>query len=539
MTQKNESFEIEMNVSKEEMEKLYEESFKSYDLDLLKKEDNDEERIVDGKIVRITDKDVIVDVGLKSEGVINIADFSEPENVKVGDDVKVYIENFENEDGFADISLKKAMFLELWPKLQDSNEQGKKIDGIIKKRVKGGMIVDLMGIEAFLPGSQIDLQPISDLDSLINQKFEFKVIKLNYKRRNIVVSRRIILESEKEDRKMEYIENLKEGDAVKGTVKNITEFGAFIEIEKGIDGLLYITDMSWGRILHPSEIVSIGDNIDVMVTSIDRERGRISLGLKQLSPYPWENIEEKYPIGSRQKGRVISIEDYGAFVELEKGVEGLIHISEMSWTQHIKHPSEIVEIGDEIEAIVLSIDKKNERISLGIKQLADNPWDKFNTGDIVKGNVTKVTKFGAFVEIASGIEALLHISNVSWDKEDLKAEEEFNEGDEVEAKIINIDSAKKRISLGIKQLQDDPMDKFSVGEELKGKIFDTKDKTIVIDIGENFKAIIPKRLIANEADVEGHYNKDDEIEVKVVEIDKNKRRLIVTDIQGNISNENE
>ncbi len=539
MTNKNEFFEIESNLSREEMEKLYEDSFKSYDLDLFKKEDNDDERIIDGKIVRITDKDVIVDVGLKSEGVINIADFSEPDKVKVGDTVKVYIESFENEDGFADISLKKAMFLELWPKLQESNEKGKKIEGIVKKRVKGGMIVDMMGIEAFLPGSQIDLQPISDLDDLVNQKLEFKVIKLNYKRRNIVVSRRIILESEKEDRKLEYIENLKEGDIVKGTVKNITEFGAFIEIEKGIDGLLYITDMSWGRILHPSEIVAIGDVIDIMVTSIDRERGRISLGLKQLAPYPWENIEEKYPIGSRQKGKVISIEEYGAFVELEKGVEGLIHISEMSWTQHIKHPSEMVEIGDELEAIVLSIDKKNERISLGLKQLADNPWDKFNVNDQVSGKITKVTKFGAFVEIAPGIEALLHISNVSWDQEDLKAEEEFIEGNEVEAKIINIDSAKKRISLGVKQMQDDPMDKFTVGQELTGRIDDNKDKTIVIDIGENFKAIIPKRLIANEDDVESNYNKEAEISVKVVEIDKNKRRLIVTDIQGNITDEGE
>ncbi len=533
----NQSFEIEMDISKEEMEKLYEESFKSYDLDLFKKEDNDDERIIDGKIVRITDKDVIVDVGLKSEGIINIGDFPEPDKVQVGDEIKIYIESFENEDGFADISLKKAMFLQLWPKLEDSNEKGTKINGIIKKRVKGGMIVDLFGVEAFLPGSQIDLQPITNLDDLVTQTMEFRVIKLNYKRRNIVVSRRVILESEKEGKKMEYIQNLKEGDVVKGTVKNITEFGAFIEIEKGIDGLLYITDMSWGRILHPSEVVSIGDNIDVIVTSIDHERGRISLGLKQLAPYPWDKIEDKYPIGSRQKGKVISLEDYGAFIELEKGVEGLIHISEMSWTQHIKHPSEIVEIGDEVEAIVLSIDKKNERISLGLKQLADNPWDKFKVGDVINGKITKITKFGAFVEISIGIEALLHISNVSWDKENISTEETFTVGNSIEAKIINIDSVKKRISLGIKQMENDPMDEFAVGQTLEGKVFDVKDKTIVIDIDRDFKAIIPRRLIANEENIEDYYKKDDVHNVKIIEIDKTKRRLIVTDMKEKIENE--
>ncbi len=533
----NQSFEIEMDISKEEMEKLYEESFKSYDLDLFKKEDNDDERIIDGKIVRITDKDVIVDVGLKSEGIINIGDFPEPDKVQVGDEIKIYIESFENEDGFADISLKKAMFLQLWPKLEDSNEKGTKINGIIKKRVKGGMIADIIGVEAFLPGSQIDLQPITNLDDLVTQTMEFRVIKLNYKRRNIVVSRRVILESEKEGKKMEYIQNLKEGDVVKGTVKNITEFGAFIEIEKGIDGLLYITDMSWGRILHPSEVVSIGDNIDVIVTSIDHERGRISLGLKQLSPYPWDKIEDKYPIGSRQKGKVISLEDYGAFIELEKGVEGLIHISEMSWTQHIKHPSEIVEIGDEVEAIVLSIDKKNERISLGLKQLADNPWDKFKVGDVINGKITKITKFGAFVEISVGIEALLHISNVSWDKENIISEETFTIGNNIEAKIINIDSIKKRISLGIKQMENDPMDEFAVGQTLEGKVFDVKDKTIVIDIDRDFKAIIPRRLIANEENIEDYYKKDDVHNVKIIEIDKTKRRLIVTDMKEKSGNE--
>ncbi|MFO8061886.1 MAG: 30S ribosomal protein S1 [bacterium] len=537
---KDYTFEVQTDYSNEKMEELINESLHTYDLPLLDKrgDGDDEERIIDGRVVRKTDKDLIIDVGLKSEGIVSLSDVADPDEIEVGDTIKVYIENFENNQGFADISLKKARFLQLWPKLEESNEDGSPVEGVIKKRVKGGMIVSLLGVEAFLPGSQIDLQPVSDMDALIGERMKFKVIKLNYKRRNIVVSRRVILESEKEDRKMEYIENLNEGDIVEGVVKNITEFGAFIEIERGIDGLLYITDMSWGRILHPSEIVSIGDTVKVMVTSIDRERGRISLGLKQLTPYPWKDIEEKYPIGSRQEGKIISIEDYGAFVELEKGVEGLIHISEMSWTQHIKHPSEVVEIGDEVEAIVLSIDKKNERISLGIKQLADNPWDRFNEGDIVEGTVKKVAKFGAFVEIAPGIEALLHISNVSWDKTDLEAEEEFNEGEEIEAKIINIDPIKKRISLGLKQMGDDPIDKYNVGDMVTGKIFETKDKTVIIDIDEPFKAIIPSRLIAIPSETpEADYPKDKEIEVKIIEIDKSKRRLIVTDRTGEVTNE--
>jgi len=537
---KDYTFEVQTDYSNEKMEELINESLHTYDLPLLDKrgDGDDEERIIDGRVVRKTEKDLIIDVGLKSEGVVSLSDVADPDEIEVGDTIKVYIENFENNQGFADISLKKARFLQLWPKLEESNEDGSPVEGVIKKRVKGGMIVSLLGVEAFLPGSQIDLQPVSDMDALIGERMKFRVIKLNYKRRNIVVSRRVILESEKEDRKMEYIENLNEGDIVEGVVKNITEFGAFIEIERGIDGLLYITDMSWGRILHPSEIVSIGDTVKVMVTSIDRERGRISLGLKQLTPYPWKDIEEKYPIGSRQEGKIISIEDYGAFVELEKGVEGLIHISEMSWTQHIKHPSEVVEIGDEVEAIVLSIDKKNERISLGIKQLADNPWDRFTEGDIVEGTVKKVAKFGAFVEIAPGIEALLHISNVSWDKTDLEAEEEFNEGEEIEAKIINIDPIKKRISLGLKQMGDDPIDKYNVGDMVTGKIFETKDKTVIIDIDEPFKAIIPSRLIAIPSEnPEADYPKDKEIEVKIIEIDKSKRRLIVTDRTGEVTNE--
>ncbi len=523
-------FEVDLEHSKEEMEKLYEESFKRYDLDLFKKEENDEERIIDGRIVRITDKDVIVDVGLKSEGVIPLSEFPEPDKIKEGDEVKVYIESFENEDGFADISLRKAIFLQLWPKLQDSHDQGINIDGIVRKRVKGGMIVDLMGVEAFLPGSQIDLQPVTNMDELINQKLQFRVIKLNYKRRNIVVSRRVILETEKESKKLEFIKNLKEGDVVEGTVKNITEFGAFIEIERGIDGLLYITDMSWGRILHPSEMLSMGDKVKVMVTAIDREKGRISLGMKQLTPYPWEGIEEKYPIGSRQKGKVISIEDYGAFIEIEKGVEGLIHISEMSWTQHIKKPSEILSIGDEVEAIVLSIDKKNERISLGLKQLVDNPWDKFKVGDIVKGKVVRITKFGAFVELEQGIEGLIHISNVSWNENIKNPEEFFKVGQEIEAKIINIDPEKKRISLGIKQMEKDPIEDYKEGDSVKGKIIEVKDKNVLIQIDKNVKGLIPQRMLAKGSEnLQDNYKNGEEIELKVVDVDREKRRVILTD----------
>lgn len=533
MTEKQKYSQLEIITEHEgkSLEQLYEDSFRRYDMDLVKKDEDDDERVIDGRIVRITDKDVIVDVGLKSEGVLHLSEFPNPEELNVGDEIKVYIENFENEDGFADISLRKAIFISLWPKLRESNEKNINIDGIIRKRVKGGMIVDLQGVEAFLPGSQIDLQPVADMDKLINLKTEFRVIKLNYKRRNIVVSRRVILENEKETKKLDFIENLKEGDVLTGTVKNITEFGAFIEIERGIDGLLYITDMSWGRILHPSELVAIGDDVKVMVTSIDREKGRISLGMKQLTPYPWEDIEAKYPIGSRVKGKVISLEDYGAFVELEKGVEGLIHISEMSWTQHLKHPSEMLSVGDDVEAIVLSIDKKNERISLGLKQLVDNPWDRFNVNDVVKGKITRITKFGAFVEIAPGIEGLLHISNVSWDNDTRKPEEVFNKNEDVEAMIVNIDSEKKRISLGIKQMQKDPIDDFENGSMVDGKIVEVKDKNILVELDNGVRGLIPQRLIRNNTEnLAENYKSGESIQLKITDIDKEKRRIILTDI---------
>lgn len=523
-------FADEQQYTKEQLKDMYEKSFNRYDLDLGTKDEKEDMRVIDGRVVRITEKDVIIDVGLKSEGVIPISEFSEPENLKIGEIVPVFIEGFENEDGFADISLKKAQFIKLWPKINDSFENKTNIEGIIRKRVKGGMIVDLMGVEAFLPGSQIDLQPVVDMDKLLNAKTDFRVIKLNYKRRNIVVSRRVILESEKENKKFEFIKNLKQGDVVEGVVKNITEFGAFIEIERGIDGLLYITDMSWGRIVHPSELLTMNEKIKVMVTAINKEKGRISLGLKQLTPYPWENIENKYSIGTKVRGRIVSLEEYGAFVELEKGVEGLVHISEMSWTQHVKHPSEILHVGDEIDAIVLSIDKKNERISLGLKQVADNPWDKFTVGERVNGKITKLTKFGAFVEIAPGIEGLLHISNVSWDAKIAKIEDVYKPGDEVDCLIVNIDPEKKRISLGIKQLQKDPIDDYKEGDIVKGVIVEVKDKNVHVEINEKIKGLIPQRLISKQSEnLSDDYAKGAEIELKVVDIDKERRRIIFSD----------
>ncbi|PIP13446.1 MAG: 30S ribosomal protein S1 [bacterium (Candidatus Stahlbacteria) CG23_combo_of_CG06-09_8_20_14_all_34_7] len=530
MTEKSNNLSTENQYTQEQLKEMYEKSFNMYDLDLFAKDEKEDTRVIDGRVVRITDKDVIIDVGLKSEGIIPLSEFSEPENIKIGEIVPIFIEGFENEEGFADISLKKAQFIKLWPKINDSFENKTNIEGIIRKRVKGGMIVDLLGVEAFLPGSQIDLQPVVDMDKLLNVKTDFRVIKLNYKRRNIVVSRRVILENEKESKKFEFIKNLKQGDVVEGIVKNITEFGAFIEIEKGIDGLLYITDMSWGRIVHPSEILTINEKIKVMITTINKEKGRISLGLKQLTPYPWENIEAKFQIGMRVKGRVVSLEEYGAFVELEKGVEGLIHISEMSWTQHLKHPSEILNMGDEIESIVLSIDKRNERISLGLKQISDNPWDKFTVGERVKGSITKLIKFGAFVEIAPGIEGLLHISNISWDTKISKIEDIYKVGDEIDCLIVNINPEKKRISLGIKQLQKDPIDDYKEGDIIKGIIFEVKDKNVHVEVKEKIKGLIPQRLIAKQSEnLSDDYVKGNEIELKVVDIDKERRRIIFSD----------
>ncbi|MGB8657608.1 MAG: 30S ribosomal protein S1 [Candidatus Zixiibacteriota bacterium] len=499
--------------------------------------DIQEGEIVKGKVMGVTREDVIVDVGFKSEGIIPISEFPEPINVGVGDEIEVYLDAIEDQDGQLVLSKQKADFVRVWDKVKESHDKGELIDGRILRRIKGGMVVDLMGVDAFLPGSQIALRQVPDFDALLGQTMQFKVIKLNKARRNIVVSRRSVLEEERQKQKEKLLKEIEPGQVREGVVKNITDFGVFIDLG-GVDGLLHITDMSWGRISHPSELVALGDKINVKIIDFDKNTGRISLGMKQLTPYPWENIQERYPVGKKIKGKVVSLTDYGAFVELEKGVEGLIHISEMSWTQHIKHPSRLMAIGDTVEAVVLSVDKDNEKISLGIKQLEPDPWSniehKYKVGTRVSGRVRNLTAFGAFIELEEGIDGLVHISDMSWTKRIQHPSEVMKKGDKVEVLVLNVDRENRRISLGYKQLKEDPWPalsrKHAVGSEMTGKILRLLDRGVIVDLGEEVEGFVPtihlgKPEISKPADA---FSEGDELPLKVIEFDHPGKKIVLS-----------
>jgi len=496
-----------------------------------------EGEIVKGKIIQVTETDILVDVGFKSEGIIPITEFGEPLNVKVGDEIEVYLENIENQDGQLVLSKQKADFMKVWDKIKNAYDSGEVVEGRLLRRIKGGMVVDLFGVDAFLPGSQVALRPVPDLDQLIGEAFPFKIIKLNKMRRNIVVSRRVVLEEERAKAKSQIIKELEVGQVREGTVKNITDFGAFIDLG-GIDGLLHITDMSWGRVSHPSELVAISDTLKVKVLSFERERERISLGLKQLTPYPWENVEEKYPVSQKVRGKVVSITDYGAFVELEKGIEGLIHISEMSWTQHIRHPSKVVAIGDVVEVVVLKVDKEGEKISLGLKQIQPDPWltleERHPVGSHVTGRVRNLTNFGAFVEIEEGIDGLVHISDLSWTRRIHHPSEVLKKGDKVEVAILNIDKENRRVSLGYKQLIEDPWDHlaevYPVGATVSGKILRLLDRGVIVELPEDVEGFVPLTQlgcpdIRKPAEA---FSIGEEIPLKVIEFDLSNRKIILS-----------
>jgi len=496
-----------------------------------------EGEIVKGKVMGVTKEDVIVDVGFKSEGLISISEFPEPINVKVSDEIEVYLDAIEDQDGQLVLSKQKADFMRMWDKVKEAHDKAELIEGKIIRRIKGGMVVDLVGVDAFLPGSQIALRQVPDFDALVGQTIQFKVIKLNKARRNIVVSRRAVLEEERQKQREKLLKEIEPGQIREGVVKNITDFGVFIDLG-GVDGLLHITDMSWGRISHPSELVALGDKISVKISDFDKNTGRISLGLKQLTPYPWENIEERYPVGKKIKGKVVSITDYGAFVELEKGVEGLIHISEMSWTQHIKHPSKLMAIGDIVEAKVLSVDKENEKISLGIKQLEPDPWEnieqKYKVGTRVAGRVRNLTAFGAFIELEEGIDGLVHISDLSWTKRIQHPSEAMKRGEKVEVMVLNVDRENRRISLGYKQLKEDPWpelsQKYAVSKEIVGKILRLLDRGVIVELGDNVEGFVPtlhlgKPEIAKPADA---FNEGDELPLKVIEFDHHGKKIVLS-----------
>jgi small subunit ribosomal protein S1 len=495
-----------------------------------------EGEIVKAKVLRVTDSSVILDFGFKSEGSVPREEFKESDTIEAGQEVEVLLESLENEEGVVVLSKKKADFLRVWEKIKEAHEADVPVKGTLVRKIKGGVTVDLMGVDAFLPGSQIALRRVPNIEDLLGQSYDFKIIKLNKRRRNIVVSRRVILEGEREKKRATLVKELLLGQVREGIVKNITDFGAFIDLG-GLDGLLHITDMSWGRVGHPSEVVEIGKKLDVKVLDVDWNRERISLGLKQLLPYPWTDIDKKYPVGARVRGKVVSITNYGAFVELEKGVEGLVHISEMSWTRNVRHPSKLVSIGDEIEAVVLKVDTQEEKISLGMKQIEEDPWlalpMKYPTGTKLDGTVRNLTSFGAFVEIEPGIDGLVHVSDMSWTRRVEHPSEVLQKGEEVQVMVLDVDAENKRISLGLKQLQDDPWpaisERFAPGVETEGKVTRVQDKGIVVDLGDEIEGFVPgsHAAIENPDHLEMYYEAGDPVDLKVLESDASNRRIVL------------
>ncbi len=513
-------------LSQEDMAQLYEETF----------QDTKEGAVVKGRVLSVSKDFVVVDVGFKSEGLISIEEFAHRAEgpISVGDEVEVLLEQVEDAEGQVVLSKEKADRIRVWQDISKAYDETKPVDGVIISRIKGGLSVDLLGIRAFLPGSQVDIHPVRNLEKFIGKKFPMMIIKMNQKRGNIVLSRRVLLEEERKHLKADTLMNLQEGKVVQGIVKNLTEYGAFIDLG-GIDGLLHITDMSWGRVHHPSELFSFGDDVEVVVLKFDKERERVSLGYKQRTPNPWTQAEEKYPVGSRVKGKVVSLTDYGAFVELEEGVEGLVHVSEMSWTQKVRNPSKVAQVGEIVEAQVLNIDVANKRISLGMKQVESNPWDmieeKYPVGSRITGEVRNVTDFGAFVGVEEGIDGLVHISDMSWTRRIKHPSELLKKGEEVETVVLNVDKDKERLSLGLKQVTPDPWvgisQTFPVGSVVRGKVVKITDFGVFVALENGIEGLIHNTEVtldpARKAEDSLAVNSD--IKALVVKIDEEERKI--------------
>ncbi len=507
----------------EEMEAFYEKSLKKFK----------EGELIFGTVIGISKDAVTVDVGFKSEGIINIDEFpGRDKDITVGDEIEVFLERVEDEDGIVVLSKEKANKIKVWDELVTAYDEDKIIDGEVIAKAKGGLTVDI-GLKAFLPGSQIDLRPIRNLEKLIGEKFQMKIIKMNKKRGNIVCSRRVLLEEKRKQAREDTLSRMEEGNLIEGVVKNITDYGVFVDLG-GIDGLLHITDMSWGRVNHPSEMFSIGDKIKVMILKYDKNNERVSLGLKQITPDPWIDVENKYPVDTKISGKVVSITDYGAFIELEKGIEGLVHISEMTWSRQTKHPSKIVSLNDNVEAVVLTLDKERKRISLGMKQIEPNPWEqiegKYPIGSEVEGTVRNLTDFGAFVELEDGVDGLIHISDLSWSK--IKHPSEVvKKKEKVRATVLNIDKESFRISLGIKQLQPNPWEgiaeKYPVGLDVEGKIIKVTGFGAFAEFDDGLEGLIhishlsskkvtnPEKVIAVGDDIKARVVKVDTVNKKI------------------------
>ncbi len=512
--------------SMENLMDMYEESFKRFA----------EGEVVTGRIISVDKDHVLVDIGYKSEGQIRIHEFKDEKGsikASVGDKVEVMVEWWDDEEERVVLSKEKAQNVKVWEEIKKSYDDEGTIDGVITSRVKGGFSVDI-GVQAFLPGSQADLRPIRNLDDLVGNKYKFKILKYNRKRSNIVLSRRVILEEEREKQRANTLAVIEEGKVLDGVVKNITEYGVFVDLG-GVDGLLHITDISWGRVKHPSELFSIGDEISVKVLNFDIEKERVSLGMKQLTPDPWTTAAEKYPVGSRVTGKVVSLTDYGAFVELEEGIEGLIHVSEMSWTRKIRHPSKVVSVSEKVDAVVLDIKPDNRRISLGMKQVVPNPWDvvseKYPVGTTIEGKIKNITDFGLFIGIDEGIDGLVHISDISWTKRIKHPSEVYKKSDTVQAIVLDIDKENERFSLGVKQLQSDPwetvVERYEVGKEITGTITNLTDFGIFVELEEGIEGLVHVSEISKEKikTPVGKFEIGDVITAKVMNINTDERRI--------------
>jgi small subunit ribosomal protein S1 len=489
--------------------------------------------IVKGRILEIRPREVLVDIGYKSEGVIPSSEFDDVEQVEVGDEVEVLLERLENEDGMVVLSKEKAAHKQNWDKIVKVFEGDGLIKGKVKAVVKGGLTVNI-GVEAFLPGSQIDIVPPRDLQQFVGNTYDFKIVKINDERKNVVLSRREIIEQERAEKRSRFLETVQVGNTVKGTVKNLTDFGAFIDLD-GMDGLLHITDMTWGRLTHPSELLRIGQEVDVVVLDINKEKERVSLGLKQTQRNPWDKIEERFPVGAKVHGKVTNLVPYGAFVEIEEGVEGLIHVSELSWTKRITRPSDVLTQGQEIEAVVLGVNKEEQKISLGVRQLDPNPWDaiehRYALGSVVKGKIRNMTAYGAFVELEEGIDGMIHVSDLSWTRKINHPSEVLKKNDEVEAIVLDIDKVNQRISLGIKQLESDPWkeidQKYKIGDLVTGKVTKLASFGAFVQLQDDIDGLVHISQLSEEhvAKVKDVLKVGQEVEARVIKVDKAERRI--------------
>lgn len=515
------------------------EDFQAFFDDYLDEKSIKEQTVVTGTIINIDGDWVVVDVGYKAEGVIALNEFIDEDgraNISVGDKVDVYLGHMNEEDGQLHLSKRRADELKAWEEISKAYEADEMVTGVITQRVKGGLSVDI-GVKAFLPGSQVDLRPVKNLEKLLDQTFDFKIIKFNKRRGNIVLSRRVLLEEERQRQRKETLKDLTVGAIMQGVVKNITDYGAFIDLG-GIDGLLHITDMTYGRIQHPSEMVEVGQALEVKILKFDPDSQRVSLGYKQIRPDPWEEVDLKYPVGAIVRGKVVSMPDYGIFVELEDGIEGLVHISEMTWNKRVKHPSKIVNIGDLAEAKVIGVDAENKRISLSMRELEPNPWDlveeRYPIGSIVQGKVRNITDFGLFVGIEEGIDGLVHISDLSWSQRIKHPSELYQKGDEVEARVLNIDRENERFSLGIKQLRDDPwysvQARYFLGQVVKGKVVSRTDFGIFVEIEQGVEGLVHmSELMQPEADWEEVYGDGMELNVEIRRIDQHDHKISLSE----------